>query len=176
MVSAFEISYWWEKLKKTSYFVEMVDATRVFISLNYFLSIYEGEFTIHVQGHNACFNLRPDLSTIFEDIPIVLEKLTIDTESQVEFDFFEQGTDVGIIIERQGDKIQIRFDISPGSSPNFQFLPESKFTVPAEEFIEQWLRFIRAILNALVDLQPELLNDKSYQEYYTRLNNIDLYR
>lgn len=99
MSQAFEISYWWEHLSKPGYCVEMVDATRVFISLNYFLSIYEEEFVIHVQEHDACFDLRPDLSTIFEDIPVVLKQLTTDTKSPVEFDFFEEGTAVGILME-----------------------------------------------------------------------------
>jgi hypothetical protein len=172
MSQAFEICYWWENLSKPGYCVEMVDATRVFISLNYFFSIYEEEFVIHVQEYDACFDLRPDLSTIFEDIPVVLKQLTTDTKSPVEFDFFEQGTAVGMLMERQGDKITIRFEITPGSGEKFQFLPDTGIPVTSDEFIGQWLQFVRFVLDALVDLQPDIVNDESYQEYRTRLDII----
>ena len=103
----------------------------------------------------------------------MLEKLTKDTDSPVEFDFFEQGTDVGMLMERQGNTISIRFETAPGSGIRFQSLPDISMPVPANEFIEQWLRLIRAVLSAIVELQPELIKDKSYQEYCTRLDLVE---
>ncbi len=173
MSQTFEISYWWEKLSEPDYFVEMVDTTRVSVALDYFLSIYEGQFAIRIQGHEACFDLRPDLSTIFKDIPLVLEKLTTDTESPVEFDFFEQGTDVGMLMERQGTQITVRFETAPGSGQRFKFLPDTRIPVPADEFIGQWLQFIRSVLDALVNLQPALVNDESYQKYRSQLDVVE---
>lgn len=125
MNQTFKISYSWEKLSEPDYFFEIVDATKIFTSLSYFLSLYKGQFIVSVQEHNACFDLRPDLSTIFEDIPLVLSQLTKDTHSPVEFDFFEQGTDVGMFIERQGDTIKVRFETSGASAIRFQFLPDT---------------------------------------------------
>jgi hypothetical protein len=173
MSQTFEISYWWETLSEPSYFLEIVDATKISIALDYFLSLYEGQFMIRVEGHEACFDLRPDLSTIFEEIPLVLERLTTNTESPVEFDFFEQGTDVGMLMERREDKITICFETAPGSGQRFKFLPDDRIPVPANEFLEQWLQFIRSVLDALVKLQPELVNDESYQKYRTRLDIVE---
>lgn len=172
MSQTFEISYWWEKLSEPGYFLEMLD-TRVFLALYYFLSIYEGEFTIRFQEHEACFDLRPDLSTIFKEIPLVLEQLTTDTESPVEFYFFEQGTDVGMWMERQGTQITVRFETESGSAERFKFLPDTKIPVLADEFLEQWLQFVRAVLDALVNLQPDLVNDESYHKYRSQLNVVE---
>ena len=173
MSQTFEISYWWEKLSEPDYFVEMVDTTRVSVALDYFLSIYEGQFAIRIQEHEACFDLRPDLSTIFKEIPLVLEQLTTDTESPVEFDFFEQGTDVGMLMERQGTQITLRFETAPGSGQRFKFLPDTKIPVLADEFLEQWLQFVRAVLDALVNLQPDLVNDESYHKYRSQLDVVE---
>lgn len=166
-------SYGWEKLSEPYNFLEMVDTTRVSVALDYFLSIYAGDFVIYINGSGARFDLHPDLSTIFKKIPLVLEQLTTDTESPVEFDFFEQGTDVGMLMERQGTQITVRFETAPGSGQRFKFLPDTKIPVLADEFLEQWLQFVRAVLDALVDLQPDLINDKSYLEYCSQLDVVD---
>ncbi len=91
----------------------------------------------------------------------------------MEFDFFEQGTALGMLMDRQGDKITIRFETTPGSGEKFQFLPDTGIPVTSDEFIGQWLQFVLVVLDALVDLQPDIVNDESYQEYPTRLYNID---
>jgi hypothetical protein len=117
--------------------------------------------------------LRPDLSTIFEDIPLVLSQLTKDTHSPVEFDFFEQGTDVGMFMERQGNTIKVRFETSGASAMRFQFLPDTSISVSAWEFLAQWLQFIKTIIDALVELQPELVLDESYKEYVTSLKVVE---
>ena len=173
MSQVFEIAYWWNKLSEPSYFFEKVDASKISISLDYFLSIYEGQFKIRCQEYEALFDLRPDLSTIFEEIPLTLEKLTKDTDSPVEFDFFEQGTDVGMLMERQGNIIKVHFETAPGSGIRFQFLPETNIPVSANEFLREWIKFIRAVLNALVELQPKLVSDTSYQQYRTQLDLVE---
>lgn len=173
MSQTFKISYYWEKLSEPNYFLEIVDANKIFVSLSYFLSRYKGQFIISVQEHDACFDLRPDLSTIFEDIPLVLEKLTKDTHSPVEFDFFEQGTDVGMLMERQGDIIKVRFETTEASAMKFQFLPDTNILVSAWEFLGQWLQFIRAVLDAIVELQPELVLDESYKQYTMHLTAVE---
>lgn len=155
MSRTFNISYSWEKLSEPDYFFEIVDATKIFTSLSYFVSVYKG------------------LSTIFKDIPLVLSKLTKDTHSPVEFDFFEQGADVGMFMERQGDTIKVRFETSGASAMRFQFLPDTSILVSAWEFLGQWLQFITTILDALVELQPELVLDESYKEYVTYLKVVE---
>ncbi|MEQ8999790.1 MAG: hypothetical protein RID53_25175 [Coleofasciculus sp. B1-GNL1-01] len=173
MSQEFQISYWWKKRNKPGSFMEIVDASKLSICLDYFLSIYQGQFTVSVQGHEACFDLDPDLSTIFETIPNVLTKLTKDTNHALEIDFFEQGTDVGMLMERQDNVIQIRFETAPGSGMRFKFLPDTYIPVQANQFLEQWLQFIRAVLKALLELQPELLSDESYQQYCTQLELVE---
>jgi hypothetical protein len=102
-----------------------------------------------------------------------LKQVTTDTKSAVEFDFFEEGTAMGILMERQGDKIMISFETTPGSGEKFQFLPNTGIPVTSDEFIGEWLQFVLVVLDALVDLQPDIVNDESYQEYPTRLYNIE---
>ena len=47
---------------------------------------------------------------------------------------------------------------------------KAKISVLADEFLAQWLEFIRAIMDALVELQPDLANDGSYQKYRSQLD------
>ena len=49
MSQTFNISYYWEKLSEPNYFLEIVDANKIFVSLSYFLSLYKGQFIISVQ-------------------------------------------------------------------------------------------------------------------------------
>jgi hypothetical protein len=173
MIKTFEISYWWEKLSEPDYFVELVDTTRVSLALDYFLSLYQGQFEITIRWLDTCFDLSPDLPTIFKEIPLVLEQLTTDTESPVEFNFFEQGTAVVMWMERQGTEITVRFEPAPGAGQAFMYLPDTKIPVLADEFLDQWLQFVRAVLDALVNLQPDLVNDESYHQYRSQLDVVE---
>ncbi len=170
-MSAFKITYSWQQRSKPLPFAEedYVDASVLFLALERFLAIHQGEFIVQVDNLRLHFDLDPDLSTVFEEIPAVLEDLTADTESPVELYFYEQGTDLALLIGRQKDAITLRFRKGPYTGKRFADLPETLFSAPAEVFMEEWIRFVRAILDAMTVLQPNLAQDESYREYRTRL-------
>lgn len=62
---------------------------------------------------------------------------------------------------------------SGASAMRFQFLPDTSISVSAWEFLGQWLQFIKTILDALVELQPELVFDESYKEYVASLKVVE---
>ena len=143
--------------------------TPLVLCLERFLAIYQGQFVVHINGLDLHFDLRPDLSTVFEELPDVLEALTSDTDSPVELHFFEQGTDLAFWLERHANTISIRFTKGSSVGRRFVDLPEATFFVPANVFLDEWIRVAQAVLDALLALQPDLASDESYQEYRNRL-------
>jgi len=149
-----------------------VDVNALVLCLERFLAIYTGQFAVHINDLDLHFDLRPDLSTIFEELPDVLKALTSDTEAPVELYFYEQGTDLTFWLERQANTISIRFTKGPSVGKQFADLPEATFSVPANEFLDEWIRFAQAVLDVLLALQTDLASDESYQEYRNRLLNL----
>jgi hypothetical protein len=172
MSQRFKISYKWEKLEEQGQCFQWKDAEKICNTLNIFLSLYVGKFNIDINGYNTDLDLAPDFSTIFEYIPSVLEALKKDTNSPVEFDFFEQGTVLGMWMERQGKFIDIKFEIAPGTSINHAHMPQEYISVPAHEFLSEWTNFTKNILKVLLQIQPELANDDSYIKYSNRINAV----
>jgi hypothetical protein len=171
MLTDFKITYSWEKRPDPEDFSEndYVDWSKIFQCLRRFLAFYKGEFVVHIGDLELYFDLDPDLSTIFEALPEVLESLTSDTVSLVVLDFFEQGTDIAFLLERHGETITLRFE--KGLSVGYQFrgLPDTSFALSAITFLAEWIHFAEAILDALVALQPDIVNDESYRQYSARL-------
>ena len=171
MSNSFKITCKWEKRSEPYRFDEedYIDWTMLFMSLRRFLALYDGPFLIRINEFDLDFDLEPDLSTIFEELPDVLEALSTNTDSPVELHFFEQGTDLIFWLERQADTISIRFVKGPSVGRRFADLPESLHSIPANIFLNEWVRFANAVLDALVELQPDLTGDQSYLEYRDRL-------
>lgn len=172
MSDLFKVTYYWEKRATRLDFDEgnYADATELFLGLERFLATNQGHFVVYVDDFDLHFDLDPDLSTIFEELPEVLGDLTAETELPVELHFYEQGTDLIFLLERKGDTITIRFAKGPSVGKRFAHVPERTLAVPADVFIDQWVRFAQAILEGLVTLQPELKNDQSYQAYSGRVD------
>lgn len=172
---SFKITYCWEKRSDPSHFEEedYVDVTALFLCLRRFLALYEGKFMVRVNDLDLLFDMDPDLSTIFEELPETLETLTSDTRSPVGLYFFEQGTDLTFWLERLADTINIRFAPGPYAGSQFINLPRSVFPISANVFLSEWVRFAQAALDALVELQPGLTEDESYKEYRGRLQAIN---
>jgi hypothetical protein len=171
MSNAFKITYKWEKRSDPYSFYEedFVDYTVLFTCLRRFLALYDGTFVVRISELDLHFDLEPDFSIIFEELPDALEALLLNTDSPVELYFAEQGTDLKFLLERQADTISIRFVKGLTVGWEFESLPESVFSVSANVFLSEWVRFAQAVLDALVALQPDLTNDQSYQEYRNRL-------
>jgi hypothetical protein len=171
MSKSFKITYNWEKQSEPYPFDEedYVDANVLFICLERFLALYEGTFLVRINEFDLHFDLDPDFSIIFEELPGVLQTLMSNTDSPVELYFAEQGTDLNFCLERQADTISIRFVKGLSVGEEYEDLPESVFSIPANVFLNEWVRFANAVLDALVALQPDLTGDQSYQEYRDRL-------
>jgi hypothetical protein len=175
MNTTFKITYSWEKRSTAERFDEddYVDVTRLFIGLRRFIALYEGHFVLHIAGYDLYFEFSPDLSTVFEELPVILESLTKQTREPVSLDFFEQGTDIRLIMERKGEDIHISFSGGDYMGDRFRDLPAGPLVVPAKEFLSEWLRFLRGILAALADVDPHLRADESYTDYVDHLNKIE---
>lgn len=145
----------------------------LFQSLRQFLANYSGEFEIMIGDRRLHFNLDPDLSTIFDNIPDILQQLTADTIEPAYLHFFEQATDLMLILERRGAAINIRFYVGDFAGHQFRDLPDSGYEVMANEFLAEWCRFARAVLVALSDFQPELATTADFQAYCARLVSIE---
>jgi hypothetical protein len=76
-------------------------------------------------------------------------------------------------MERQGTEITVRFEPGSDAGQRFMYLPDTKIPVLADDFLDQWLQFIRAVLDALVNLQPDLVNDESYHQYRSQLDVVE---
>jgi hypothetical protein len=171
MSNSFKITYKWEKQSEPYPFDEedYIDWTMLFICLERFLALYEGTFVVRINELDLLFDLDPDFSIIFEELPDVLEALMANTDSPVELYFAEQGTDLKFRLERQADTISIRMEKGLSAGSRFANLPESVFSVPANVFLKEWVRFTKAVLDALVELQPDLAGEDSCQKYRDRL-------
>lgn len=171
MSHSFEITYKWEKRSEPYRFAEedYVDATMLFMCFRRFLALYDGTFLVRINELDLHFDLEPDFSTIFEELPDALEALTANTDSPAELHFFEQATDLIFWLERLADTISIRMGKGPSVGRRFDNLPESVFFVPANVFLKEWVQFANAVLNALVGLMPDLTGDQSYREYRDRI-------
>ena len=170
----FKIVYQWEKRTQSLPFSEddYVDATKLFLSLRHFLSDFQGKFTLHVGRLELDFDIGPDLSTVFEELPSVLEQLTTETQTPVELYFFEQGTDLMFLLQRQGEIISLWIEKKSSVGVRFANIPNRVVSISATDFLKEWIQFIKAVLNSLLDLDPTLMNDESYQMYLKRLFQI----
>ncbi len=169
----FAITAWWKPLRPASPFDPshgLAGASPLFVALRHFLALYEGEFVVRVGDLHLRFDLRPDLSTVFEDLPGVLTALAADTAAAEELYFFEQGTDVAFLLERKGEVVTIRFRRGLTAGWEFDDLPEGPLAVAAGQFIGEWVLLARRVLQALVALEPGLDGDDSYRRYRGQLD------
>jgi hypothetical protein len=175
MSQIFKVSYHWEKREKEGNCFQWIDAEKIYNALNVFLSLYSGKFNIYIDGYDTNLDLDPDLSTVFEYIPLTLEALEKETNNPYELDFFEQGTVLRMWMERQGEYISVRFDIAPGTSLNHAHMPQENILVPAHEFLSEWAKFTQDILQAILQIQPELAEEDSFITYSSRINAVSSY-
>jgi hypothetical protein len=175
MSQIFKILYQWENREEPGYYNAWVDVEQIYNSLKFFLTKYAGEFQICVDNDLTYLDLSPDLSTIFKHIPTVLETLEKNENIPVMFYFFEEGTMLKMWMERQGEYISVRFDIAPGTSLNHAHMPQEDVLVPAHEFLSEWAKFIQDILQAILQIQPELAEEESFITYSSRINAVSSY-
>jgi len=130
-------------------------------------------WSIFVNGLELQFEYSPDLTTIFIELPNVLEALLQNTKEAVILDFFEEGTALTLCLKREDNKIKVEFQkIPPLTAPRFAHLPSEPQPVFAIDFYMAWLDFLDEFLESLVKQNPQLAGEQSYLEYEYRINQI----
>jgi hypothetical protein len=140
------------------------DASPTFIALEKFLSEHDGSFTIQIGSLELRFDLDPDLSTVFESIPSVLNavsKAAIDGTTS-ELHFFEQGSGIEIELEKHGEALWLSIQKGSTVGQRFRNLPDGTYPVSRRLFAEKWARFIDAVLRQIAASSPAVLDDPSY--------------
>lgn len=168
----FSIEYWWKERESLEPLGDHSAWPSVMQALFAFLARNKGGFRIKVRGVEATFELMPDLSTIFSELPHALATLKSCENILVELDMFEQGTDVGIVLRRQADQISVRFETAPGSGAPYQLLGNEASSIAANVFFYQWQRFLLAILDAMREVAPEHSKDESFVAYRATINEL----
>lgn len=171
MSKLFEITYSWKPRTPAQPFDEedYQDASRLFLALRRFLARMEGQFLMRLGATALVFDLDPDLSTVFEELPGVLEALAGEAGVAVELSFFEQGTDLTLVLQRRGGDIEIRFQSGPSTGRRYADAPADPVLVSAPRFLEAWRALLGDVLGALRAVDPGLRNDQGYQDYVAKL-------
>jgi hypothetical protein len=170
----FAITYGWHVREKPQHFEpeDFCDVTPLELALEHFLTRVDGEFALRCNcaGHVARLDLRPDLSTVFLEIPQELRKLTQGGTAKIYF--YEQGTDMTLSLQLVAGTLIIRFSTGPTASPRLVSLAGQSCSVTIDQFIHEWVRFLSAVLDALLELHPDLSRDSAYQDYRASLVSV----
>jgi len=174
MNSVFKISHTWEKRPKPLPFTreDYVDANPVFLGLEHFLAVNIGQFSVQIGDVDLTLDLRPDLSTVFEHVPAVLQGL-LEKDSREELYFYEQGSDLKLLLHNDGSSVHVRFEVGTSASPKFHELSHKEEAVPLAAFIAEWIRFARLVLQAITALEPALPHEADYERYNERLRAVE---
>lgn len=174
MNSVFKISHAWESRPKPLPFTpqDYVDANPVFLGLEHFLAVNTGQFSLQIGDVYLALDLRPDLSTVFERVPAVLHGL-LEKDSREELYFYEQGSDLKLLLHNDGGSVHVRFESGTSASPEFRELSGKEAVVPLAAFMMEWIRFARLVLQAITALEPALSQEADYQRYNERLRAVE---
>jgi len=130
------------------------------------------DWSLFINGIELPFEYNPDLTTIFDDIPDVLEYLLQDGKEAVELFFFEQGTNLSIWFRRDSETIIIELKDVETSGKRFRHLPTEPQTISAFDFYSAWFLFLDKILKTLIQQNPQLAYARSYLDYKYRIDKI----
>ncbi|XXT19165.1 hypothetical protein WME94_53960 [Sorangium sp. So ce429] len=169
MVEPFKISFAWAPRPEPLGAAALAGEEEIFLALLRFVARYDGSFTVSVGAHEARFELDLDLSTVFRELPDVLEGLLAEGGGPAVIDFFDQSADLGIRLERRGGVILVRFEQAPGTSRRYARLPAGPIPVAAGELLGAWAAFLDAVLDALLAREPALSADESFRLYRARV-------
>ncbi|APR87175.1 hypothetical protein A7982_12524 [Minicystis rosea] len=172
MSESFEISYAWKQRAEPWKPFQYAGGARVINALMRFEALYEGNFTVRVAQFEAVFDLCEDLSLIFEDLPNRLTSLLVDTEEPVTIELQEQEIDAAFWLERRADLVLVELRVGT-APPGLQGFPQRVFPVAAGQFLGEWARFLFAILDVLVEIEPDLAGEESYLAYRRRVVAIE---
>jgi hypothetical protein len=168
------IQYEWTRIPedRRSVDYELSDVTALERCLYQFLCVYTGTFTISIDDLQLTLDLRPDIYTVFEDLPAALETLAGAPGIEADLYFYEQGSDFHIYLARVDQFIQMRFTKESEVGSKYAHMSEHPFVIPIQQGITPWAHLLQAVLDEVVTLCPELQNEVSYLMYRQRLDDL----
>ncbi|MBI1926590.1 hypothetical protein HYR99_20405 [Candidatus Poribacteria bacterium] len=172
-IKTFDIQY--KGFAKNWHFDEndVVDVTELQLALLKFATGKNRYWSIFINGLELPFQYSPDLTTIFDEIPDVLEELLQNRKAPVELYFFEQGTDLSLWFSRDREMILVTFEKHEFCGKPYDHLSESEpQAISIVEFYSAWFRFLDELLALLVQENPHLAEAPSYLEYKYRIEQI----
>ena len=147
--------------------------TKLELALWKFAEEHNRHWSIFINGVELPFEYEPDLTTIFNEVPDVLELLLKQNEEPAILDFFEQGTSIALSMKRKNDTIWIECQKTPPlTGKRFNHIPEEPQPVLVCDFYEAWFQFLDEILKTLTRQEHNLEIDLNYIYYSNRINKI----
>jgi hypothetical protein len=116
------------------------------------------------------FGCDPDLVTVFDRIPDMLEHIDRRGRGYYGLYFFEQGTDLNMRVRAVGEDVEISFQRFDQAGR--RRLPKGPVRVSADAFLRGWVRFAAEVLRRVVAVAPEFCAGDDYQQYCDRLDRI----
>jgi len=152
---------------------DVVDVTELQIALLKFATGKNRYWSIFINGLELPYQYSPDLTTIFDDIPDVLEDLLQNGKEPVELYFFEQGTDLSLWLVRDRETIWVTFEKHGFCGKPYERLPEDEpRAISTVDFYSAWFFFLDELLESLLQDNPRLAGTQSYLDYKYRLEQI----
>ena len=152
---------------------DVVDVTELQIALLKFATGKNRYWSIFINGLELPYQYSPDLTTIFDDIPDVLDDLLQNGREPVELYFFEQGTDLSLWFVRNGEAIWVTFEKHGFCGKPYEHLPEYESqAILSVDFYSAWFLFLDELLESLVKENRHLAEAQSYLDYKYRLEQI----
>lgn len=135
-------------------------------------SFYECPWFIVIDNYRLQFNYRPDLTTVFFKLPDMLEFIIYNELGQYSLYFYEQGTDLALIIENCGTYVTLllkKYEYS-----RFGLLPTEKMLVQKDVFCRSWIKFIRKVLKEVAEDNPDYIADISLTDYQNTIDEVEV--
>ena len=99
----------------------------------------------------------------FSKLPEMLHHVTYSHLGQYGLYFYEQGTDLNLLIKNRNSHIELllkKYEYS-----RFDHLPNKKLLVSKHEFCRNWIKFIRKVLKEVEEEYPGCVTDESFEDY-----------
>jgi len=152
---------------------DVVDVTELQMALLKFATNKNRYWSIFINGLELPYQYSPNLTTIFDDIPDVLEDLLQNGSEPVELYFFEQGTDLSLWFVQDKETIWISFEKHGFCGKPYEHLPENRpQAISAIDFYSAWFFFLDELLESLLKEDLRLAESQSYSDYKYRLEKI----
>jgi hypothetical protein len=168
----FKIAYGWTR-QDPPYEVDeerLNDSPPLWRALLRFMGQYRGTFTLCFPGAEIELWFDHDLSQTFEALPEWLKEIATSPGREAELLFASQGTELKLVAVRDGEQVSLRVvSLTPGATSKDSDAPD---LFAAERFLQQWTRFLNAVLDALEEFEPTLVADPEFREYRRKLEVI----